>query len=280
MSIDLTDHVEDPDDAQVPDYRNYLVYVDESGIHGKNPYYGWGTLWIPFERRGTLSLLLKTLKKEHGFEGEVKWNKVKPRSEAFACELIDAILVRNWMMFHAILLHRSDIKTKLFKGNVVEARLHHLSTLIRNKISYFGGGHADKTYHLRVDPLPSPYRKEHEKIMNITNAMLVQSIGESKITSMDVVDSKGRAGVQIADLLLGAALSPWNAVSDPNSPKARVAKHLYSRLGWPDHRGGTFAREWKFNLWWLASAGEPRHAPGRPCRYHFPVRPYKHAAPR
>ena len=37
---------EDDDDGAVPGYRNYLVYSDESGIHGAK-YYGFGTLWCP-----------------------------------------------------------------------------------------------------------------------------------------------------------------------------------------------------------------------------------------
>jgi hypothetical protein len=35
----------------VPGYRNYVVYTDESGMHGAK-YYGFGSLWIPWERRG------------------------------------------------------------------------------------------------------------------------------------------------------------------------------------------------------------------------------------
>jgi len=44
------DDVEAP---PVPGHRNYLVYCDESGIDGQ-VYYGFGSLWLPWERRGDL----------------------------------------------------------------------------------------------------------------------------------------------------------------------------------------------------------------------------------
>lgn len=271
-------HVEDPELDFPPDYRNYLIYVDESGIHSGSRYYGWGSLWIPAERRGDLSEILSVAKLKHRFQGEVKWSKLGDRSVDFACELIDEVLKRNWMMFHALLMPRSEIKVELFKGGLMEARLHHLSTFLRSKIEFFGRGHLDKppkTYHIRVDPLPSVYAMEHEKISNITNAMLQQTVGSPKITSMHVVNSRHRAGVQVADLLLGAALARWQVDHRGGSAKDRVCGHLLSRIGWHDHVAGTYAHEWKFNLWWLASAGEPRHAPGRRCNFHFPVRPYR-----
>jgi hypothetical protein len=269
-----TIHVEDPDITFPPQYRNYLIYVDESGVHATSKYYGWGTLWIPSEARGRLAGFVADIKERHRFEGEIKWSKVNARSEELACELIDEVLKRDWIMFHALLMYSRDIRAELFEGRLPEARLRHLSTLLRNKIQYFGGSNRRKTYHVRVDPLSS-YVKEHEKQMKIANAMLKQTIGVPKITSMHTVDSKRRAGIQVVDLLLGAVLCPWNADVERNSPKARVSRHLLSRIGWPDHKAGTFADEWKFNLWWLSSIPEKRHAPGRRCNYHFPVRPYR-----
>ena len=141
------EHVEAPDIDFPPDYRNYLVYIDESSIHGKAKHYGWGSLWIPAERRGDIAKVIEVLKKKHRFQGEVKWSKLDAGKETFAKELIDIFLQRRWMMFHALLVHRPDIRLDLFSGNITEARLHHLSTLIRKKVEFFGGKHRDKTYH-------------------------------------------------------------------------------------------------------------------------------------
>lgn len=274
------EHVEaDEPEAFSPDYRNYLIFVDESGIHGRSRFYGWGTLWIPVERRGDLAEVLATLKRTHRYQGEVKWSRMKAESEAFAVDLIDAVFRRNWIMFHALLIRNAAIRSNRFDDGIREARLHHLSTLLRAKVRYFGGADPRKTYHVRVDPLPSSYALEHEKLLKINNAMLREALGDQRIKSMAVVDSKGRAGVQLADLLLGAVLSPWQAAAEPGGAKDRISQHLFSRLGWDDHRAGTFAKEWKFNLWWLAAEDEERHAGARPCRHHFPVKAYRRAAP-
>ena len=274
------EHVETEENATFPpDYKNYLVYVDESGIQGGSPFYGWGSLWIPAERRGDLARILDTLKRKYKFQGEVKWKKMKGEGrEGFACALIDAMLQRNWMMFHCILVPTASIRTQLFRGGMMEARLHHLSHLLRAKIRFFNeGGSMRKTYHVRVDPLPSSYMREHEKLAKINNAMLRAALGEAAINTMAVVNSKGRAGIQLADLLLGAVLCPWQENVESDGVKARISKHIYSRLGWTDHRAGTFAGEWKFNLWWLSAKDEKRHAPGRACKHYFPVHPYRRA---
>jgi hypothetical protein len=72
------------DEGIVPGYRNYLVYSDESGIHGAT-YYGFGTLWMPHERRGDFAGLVADLRAQHRYDYEIKWNKVKrDRSRSIA----------------------------------------------------------------------------------------------------------------------------------------------------------------------------------------------------
>lgn len=52
--MELVDDGTYPDEHPVPKHKNYLIYCDESGIDGQN-YYGFGSLWMPWERRGDLS---------------------------------------------------------------------------------------------------------------------------------------------------------------------------------------------------------------------------------
>lgn len=261
-----------------PEYRNYLIYGDESGIHGSSLYYGWGTLWIPAERRGDLSALLQDLKRTHRFHGEVKWVKLKGRNEPFALDLITEFFKRNWIMFHCLVVKRSEVRVDLFAGGLAEARLHHLTTMLRKKIEFFGGSSSDKAYHVRVDPLPSAYAKEDEKLWKITNAMLVETVGDPKIKTLSTVaDSRTSAGVQIADVLLGAVLCPWNQAVVDGTSKPRIAAHLLDCLGWSDHLADTFPAEWKFNIWTLRDrfSAEPRRVKGRACRHRYPVKAYR-----
>ena len=59
--------------------RRLWISCDESGIDGKQPYYGFGSLWMIDQARGKFAALISELRNRHGFkeEGEFKWEKVK-----------------------------------------------------------------------------------------------------------------------------------------------------------------------------------------------------------
>jgi hypothetical protein len=260
-------HTEAPETVDTVDgLKHFLIYIDESGIHSGSRYYGWGSLWIPAENLKPLAELLSKLKRDHRFQGELKWSKVNGARQRFAMDLMDAFFTHNWMMCHALLIRNDEIALNRFNGDLTKARLHHLTTLLRSKIGRFGA--PEKAYHLRADPLPSPYAKEHEKFRNIVGHQLAPA-ATGGLRSAEVRDSKTCAGIQLADLLLGATLAPWQGAVAAEGPKAEVSAHLYSRIGWPDHRAGTFAKEWKFNLWWLCSDDEDRPVAARGCAHHF-----------
>lgn len=63
----------------VPGYENYLVYCDESGQTGKI-YYGLGSLCMPRERRGDFTGRVGQFRAEHGYQHEIKWNRVTRRA--------------------------------------------------------------------------------------------------------------------------------------------------------------------------------------------------------
>lgn len=272
----------DPDDTElalVPDARNYLVYCDEASIDSQR-YYGWGTVWIPAEARGRLSGLFNRLKEEHFLSGdEVKWKKVNARTLPFFCALLDDFFPRSWILFHCLIVDTRIVRTELFEGGMTEARIHHLRMLLDNKISFFRG-RSQKSYHIRVDPLPSPYRKEDEKLEKITNAMLRQKLGKFGIATLHTRDSKKSRGIQLADFLLGAALSPWNAAVDPGSPKHELSTRLYDALGWKDHLADTSPNALNFNIWHFHDKTlGARKVLQRPVKLRNPIKITVHRGP-
>jgi hypothetical protein len=99
---------DDDDDGAVPGYRNYLVYSDESGIHGAN-YYGFGTLWMPHEWRGDFAAMIADLRLRHGYQHEVKWTKVTRDAVTFYLQLLDEFFKRNWLMFHCLIVRKGYV---------------------------------------------------------------------------------------------------------------------------------------------------------------------------
>ena len=70
---------DDEDDKAVPGYRNYLVYSDESGIHGAN-YYGFGTLWMPH-----LLCLWRHCCRCHRYQARVRLLRLQGHSAMLCC---------------------------------------------------------------------------------------------------------------------------------------------------------------------------------------------------
>jgi hypothetical protein len=90
---------EDPD-------RHYLIYCDESGLHGTK-LMGFGTLWMTYERRGDFRGIIDDLSRQHFAPSEIKWERVKRQTYPFFAALVDEFFARNWLMFHCLLISNS-----------------------------------------------------------------------------------------------------------------------------------------------------------------------------
>jgi hypothetical protein len=91
--------------ALVPGHKNYLVCCDESGVHGA-VYYGFGSLWMPWERRGDFSAMIAELRRRHRYTEEIKWTNVRGYNEPFYIDLINGFFERSWLMFHALIVRK------------------------------------------------------------------------------------------------------------------------------------------------------------------------------
>jgi hypothetical protein len=262
----------DGDDPQlIPGYRNYLIFGDESGTGGAS-HYGFGTLWIPFQRRGDLWRAVQELRDEHGYTSEIKWNKVSRGNEAFFRDLMILFFERRWMMFHGLFVRKAYVDLSFHKGDWDLARRKHQTLLLSNKIAYFSGGASDIQCHFRVDPIPSRYAKADEVMHKVSNYELENTYGIKPLVSVRAVDSKESLGIQLCDFLLGAAMAEWQ--SDMTSDhKKRMTALMADLLNWPDMKADTFPHEWKFNIWSFhnPAARLPRDRKTRPVRLRYPM---------
>lgn len=252
----------DPADDVLPGGRNYLVYCDESGIGG-DVYYGFGSLWMPHERRGDFTGLLKDLSEKFDYWEEIKWEKVNRHCLPFCQALVDEFFRRRWLMFHCVLVRKGYIDRKFHK-DYDEVKRKHFAMLLKSKIQFFSKGHEDKRYHVRVDPLPSRYEKADEAAYKIVANQLRNELQIEPLKSLVTRDSKETPGIQVVDLLVGAVLSDWQGKAQSLPKKAlagRVAKHL----GWSNLKADTPLGAWKFNVWYFYDpvAGKPREVKTR-----------------
>lgn len=260
--------------APLPGHRNYLVYCDESGIDGQ-VFYGFGSLWLPWERRGSLTGLVARLRDAHGYRDEIKWTAVNRRSVEFYSELVSEFFSRTWLMFHCIIVRKGYVDPSKHR-DYDEARRKHFAMLISHKVKFFSRGAADKAYHVRVDPLPSRYAKADEAAFKIVAAKLKKELRSEPLKSLVTVDSKTSPGIQLADFFLGATMSDWQATSTSEF-KARVRSSIADHLGWPNLKADTRVSEWKFNIWYfhVPVHGTAREASTRPVRLKLALPPFR-----
>jgi hypothetical protein len=261
----------DSEAAQVPDHKNYLVYTDESGMHGAR-YYSFGSLWMPWERRGDFIGQLSELRDGRRISDELKWSKVTRYTEPFAREVVEWFFRRRWMMFHCVLIPRAAVDRTRHAGRDL-AQQKHFAMLLKNKIARFGreGG---KVYRIRIDTHSWAYEKADEVVHKVVNAQLKKELGVSVVHDIIARDSKSTPGIQVADLLLGCVTSAWQEEAT-SEPKHRLQRFLAEHLGWDDLRHDTHVDEWKFNIWYFydPSSGAPRASKTRDVhlKYKMPV---------
>ncbi|KYF94684.1 hypothetical protein BE17_00920 [Sorangium cellulosum] len=248
------------------------MYCDESGIDGQQSHVGFGSLWLPWERRGSLTGLVNEARITHRYNDEIKWNKVREHSLPFYRALVDAFFEATWLCFHAIVVRKKHIDMSLHESRA-EAYLKFFATFLANKIRRSASLGPSRRYYVRVDPLPSSYAKEHEKEQNIISSMIKRELGQSPIERLDVRDSKATPGIQLADLLIGATMARYQDQAKANHKK-ELSRHVATHLGWTNMNGDTYPGERKFNIWYFYDKRlGPREVEPRRVRLARPLPP-------
>ncbi|KPZ70095.1 DUF3800 domain-containing protein [Shewanella intestini] len=229
------------------------VACDESGIDGQ-VYYGFGSLWMKYQRRGDFTRIIRELREKHGYHNEIKWQKAHKKQYAeFYAELIDTFFKNSWLAFHCIVIRKGMVDKEFHDGDYDLAMRKHFTKLISTKIIAVKKAHPNREceFRVEVDPLPSRYKKADEAFHKIANSMLKKEFGGSALIKTVVTkDSKESEHIQIADFLLGAVMSAFQGKA--SSPaKLAVATNIALYLGWKDLKHDTWGTERKFNIWYF-----------------------------
>jgi hypothetical protein len=267
-------NVQPNDDDAAPGTKRWLISCDESGVNGTR-YYGFGSLWMAWQRRGDFASLIQSICDDHGYTHEVKWTKVKSQTRELFTDLVEAFFREPWLSFHCVLVEKAVVKKHLHAGGFDEARRKHLTMLLKNKIQICMKAHPGRSQTFRVwtDPIPSRYEKAHEAIEVIANHALRKAFGGTSrpVDSVLVRDSKTTPSIQLCDLLLGAVASAWEGDAFAEA-KVDLQHWIAYHLGWPDLKGDTRPGERKFNIWVFHDLGAgARKARTRDVSLVFPL---------
>ena len=93
---------------------DFEIYCDESGLEALNDskqpqFFTIGGIWMPKDFRPHFKDRISQIKKSHGVNGEVKWNKVSPRFLDLYKDLILYFFETPQLRFRVIVV---DAKSK------------------------------------------------------------------------------------------------------------------------------------------------------------------------
>lgn len=242
----------------------WLVSCDESGTHGAR-YYGFGSLWMGWRRRGVFSGAIQKLREEHGFSDELKWNKANSKKyHSFFLDVIDYFFREPSLAFHCIVVRKGMVRKDLHGGDLDLARRKHFTMLLTDKVRKCikAQPFREHTFRFWVDPIASRYDKADEVVEVITHRVLAKALGAVRpVDKVITRTSHDTPSIQLCDLLLGAVLDAWQGNASSPS-KIAVSKHIASYLGWSSLRADTLPIERKFNIWYFHDRSRgPREPP-------------------
>jgi hypothetical protein len=168
--------------------RRWLVSCDESGIHG-SPHYGFGSLWMQWQRRGDFLRDFRELTEKHRFKQECKWSHASAkRYLPFYTDLISYFFQRRWLVFHCLVVRKQVVEKAEYHQNSWDlARRKHYTMLLTQKMKRALGRFPNREHEFRiyVDAIASSYGKADEAMEVISNNVLNQDFqSSSPVTSV------------------------------------------------------------------------------------------------
>lgn len=261
--------------AKSNDKLIWHIATDESGVSGKK-FYGFGSLWMKYQRRGDFYKLISDLKVKHGHNDEIKWQKANSKKHfPFFEELIEIFFKHQWLAFHCIVVRKGMVNKSYHNGNYQVAMQKHFTSLIANKVISVLKAHPGRECHFRidVDPLPFSYKKADEKFHRIANNIInKKTFRKDVIKKVMEKDSKTSFNIQIADFFLGAIMSAFQD-EECSDQKILLSKKIASYLGWESLRHDTVHDERKLNIWYFfdPSENKPREVKTQPVKLKYPL---------
>ncbi len=173
----------------------WLISCDESGIGG-SPYYGFGTLWMGWQRRGNFSALIRRLRAEHNYEHEIKWTKVSDANLGFYKALVEEFFKSSYLFFHCLVVCNADVDLEQHGRDRDLARRKHFTMLLTDKIRRCLRAYPKRkqTFRIWVDPIHSRYAKADEAVD--PNTIIYSLVKVGRFEHLEAIRQTGRLRMQ------------------------------------------------------------------------------------
>lgn len=241
-----------------PGYKRLLIYGDETGTTGPQ-YQGYGSIWLPWERRGDFVKVIREQRSIHNYEGGIAAALGKTDGEAFALGLIDEVFRRRWISFRCVITPSTDQEelTRLAFAALIRRRLESLP-LSGKEVRLRLSKAARVASRGSVTPLA--------QIERLVTPALTDDVERS------IAPARGLAALEVVELLTSLVVGDWEK-KNTSLQRRKLSDRVAENLGWKDLAADTEPLEWKFNIWWLEDprAAAPREKPHRSVQLRLPM---------
>lgn len=222
-------------------YMKYEIYCDESCWEalydkGSHHYAAIGGVWIPAEKRQDVKAYIGGLKEKYGLHGEMKWNRICPKSVEMYKELTNIFFDDNDIRFRAICIKAEEVNHERFNAGNGELGFYKFYFQLIHHWMLMGN-----SYQVFVDYKTNGYQHRVQELGAILN-----NASTAELTQIQALPSEQSVLIQLADVLTGAVASAFNSAKLMSAAKQSVRELIERRLG--HGISGTPAGETKFNV--------------------------------
>jgi hypothetical protein len=237
-----------------------LVACNQAGVSGER-HYGFGTLWMRYDRRGDLAGTFVRMADASGCSQFFTWQTVRRgSSHRLGQRLVEHFFSTKGLVFHCLVVEKSIVDLGRHRDDFDLAQRKHFTMLLSNKIkATIRKRGPEQQFRVWVAPIPSRYAKAAEAVRVISGNIIAECAGYHPQLSVSVRSSAQTPAIQLCDLLLGAVIDAWNQDAS-NREKRLLEQQIAGHLGWPDLRADTGPQQKKFNIW---KFHDPRREPVR-----------------
>lgn len=223
-------------------HRRLLVYGVESGIVGQHGLFtGYGSLWMPWERRGDFMRILREVRLAHAYSGPIDLSHLKTDAEAFALALIDEVFQRRWLSYRCLIA----------KGHVdTESDPRAFTRLIAQRLLTLPGGLADRELRLRVTKNARTAGPNGDRTIDQLERLLVDRVPAPPTFDRSLRAARSAEPLEVVELLTSLVVSDWER-RPTTVYRKKLSLRAAENLGWSDLAADTQPSEWKFNIWYL-----------------------------
>lgn len=219
----------------------YEIYCDEScweALYDKeaHQYAAIGGIWIPADFRQNAKMLINGLKAKYGLYGEMKWNRICPRSEDMYLELIDVFFRYDEMRFRTICIKSDDVNHERFNAGNGELGFYKFYFQLIHHWMLMGN-----SYQVFVDYKTNGYQHRVQEL-----GAILDNTSTAELVQIQALPSDESVLIQLADVLTGAVASAFNCIKTDSLSKQRVRNMIEERLG--GKIAATRVSESKFNV--------------------------------